>query len=177
MNFIFIRHGATDWTPESISLGPVNYPLNEEGVKQATNLLPQLKELLEEGKEIVLLSSPLQRALETAKIIATHFTLSIKILDTLQERYYGDARMDFTDAEPEHAFIQRIGKALRNIKELSEDQSKQVIVVSHAKVFERMSLQLEGEARKIGNCELHLFNIADKFHSLLSKPQECHKGL
>ena len=60
-----VRHGQTDWNLEGRFQGRIDIPLNEKGKSQAK----KTKEKLEGIKFDKVFSSPLKRALETAKII------------------------------------------------------------------------------------------------------------
>ena len=80
-----VRHGETDWNKEDKVLGRTNIPLNERGVVQAYVLANKLKE-----KRIdVVLSSPLDRAVETAAIIAREIGVPHKIEEVLIEQNFG----------------------------------------------------------------------------------------
>ena len=63
---ILVRHGLTDWNIEGRYQGRLDIPLNAEGRKQAEALRTRLENTPFER----VYSSPLQRALETAQIIA-----------------------------------------------------------------------------------------------------------
>ena len=60
-----VRHGQTDWNLEGRFQGRIDIPLNEKGKSQAK----KTKEKLEGIKFDKVFSSPLKRALETAKNI------------------------------------------------------------------------------------------------------------
>jgi alpha-ribazole phosphatase len=63
---ILVRHGLTDWNIEGRYQGRLDIPLNAEGRKQAEALRTRLENTPFER----VYSSPLQRAFETAQIIA-----------------------------------------------------------------------------------------------------------
>ncbi|TYB31933.1 MAG: histidine phosphatase family protein, partial [Candidatus Mcinerneyibacterium aminivorans] len=65
MEIYFVRHGETKGNKEKKFRGRTDYPLNENGKNQAK----KLKEKLKKYKFDKLLTSPLKRAHETAKII------------------------------------------------------------------------------------------------------------
>ena len=63
--FYFVRHGETEWNAEGRFCGRTDVPLSEAGRRQARLLGLRVKPL----RVIALYSSPLRRALETARII------------------------------------------------------------------------------------------------------------
>ena len=95
-----VRHGQTDWNLEGRFQGRIDIPLNEKGKSQAK----KTKEKLEGIKFDKVFSSPLKRALETAKIITDE---PIDIDDRIIERCNGQLEgklktecenmVDFTD--------------------------------------------------------------------------------
>jgi broad specificity phosphatase PhoE len=85
-----LRHGQTDWNIDYRLQGVTDIPLNATGIQQAQ----AAARALAEQQWDVLLSSPLTRALETAKIVATAHAWpeeSIQIDDLLLERSFGEA--------------------------------------------------------------------------------------
>src|SRR5258707_14807985 len=68
-DFLFIRHGQTDWGPQDILKGPLDLRLNEEGRRQAQHAF----EITRDNTDItspLMYSSSLVRAYETAEIFA-----------------------------------------------------------------------------------------------------------
>ena len=92
MRICFIRHGETNWNSQSLIQGIIDNPLNDNGIKQAENLATEL--LKTKIKWEVVFSSPLARALDTAKIVAKIDYLSeiiiitILLKETLENRRY-----------------------------------------------------------------------------------------
>ncbi len=85
--FLF-RHGETDWNREDRFHGHLDIPLNERGREQARALIPVLRE----AKVEALLSSDLQRTLQTAKVVADALGLPIQSDTRLREAMLGDAQ-------------------------------------------------------------------------------------
>jgi broad specificity phosphatase PhoE len=83
---VLIRHGETDWNVEGRYQGQADPPLNEKGLEQARQLVEELEE---SGLE-VLYSSPLQRARQTADILADHIEIPLHIEPRLMEIHQGE---------------------------------------------------------------------------------------
>jgi len=82
VKIILVRHGETDWNlVKRIQGGDSDTPLNENGQRQAAALAARLKD----EKITAIFSSPLQRALNTAKAIATTHQLKVQELPSLKE--------------------------------------------------------------------------------------------
>lgn len=78
---ILIRHAETQWNVLGILQGQADIPLNEDGRAQAEGLAVAV-----EGKQIdAVYASPLARAVETARPLATRRRLAITTRNDLQE--------------------------------------------------------------------------------------------
>ncbi len=85
MILYFVRHGQTDFNKEHILQGKIfDEPLNENGIKQVTELLSHLPQDFE-----VIFSSPLKRVLMSAEIIERHSHKPIIIKEEISERDFG----------------------------------------------------------------------------------------
>ena len=73
-----MRHGETDWNIERRLQGHTDIPLNQNGIKTMTEAGKRLKEQHFQVDRIV--SSPLKRAKETARVIAEQIGYSEEIL-------------------------------------------------------------------------------------------------
>lgn len=83
---LLIRHGETDWNKNKTFRGIYDVPLNENGRSQANLLRAVLKDL-----DIrAIYSSPLKRAVETAKIACGNLNIEINIEEGLIDFNYGD---------------------------------------------------------------------------------------
>lgn len=136
-----VRHGETDWNLRSLTQGSTNVPLNDTGRDQAR----ATAETLAEEPWDVIISSPLDRAYETASIIAqsTGFDDTNIVVDSdLVERGYGAAegisaqerKQRYPDkvipgAEPWDSVHTRVMRSMRRIA--TAYAGKRVIVVSH----------------------------------------------
>lgn len=83
-----VRHGETEWNRTLRLQGRTDVPLNDTGREQARALAPSL---LDDGWSAVV-SSPLSRAHETARIVADALGLPAPTTrDDLVERNFGEA--------------------------------------------------------------------------------------
>jgi len=83
---ILIRHGETDWNRELRFQGQLDVPLNAVGLEQARRVAERMaQEPLQ-----VLVSSDLQRALQTARAVAGRVQRLDPVLDVaLREQHFG----------------------------------------------------------------------------------------
>ncbi len=86
-NVWIFRHGETDWNRERRLQGHTNTPLNAQGRLQARGLARQLKPLDID----LILSSDLERALDTAREIARWTRAPLVVLPALRETGLGKA--------------------------------------------------------------------------------------
>ena len=82
MEVVLVRHGETEWSRELKHTGRTDVPLTEEGERQARVVGEALR-----GREFALvLSSPLRRALDTARLAG----FEPELREELAEWDYGD---------------------------------------------------------------------------------------
>jgi broad specificity phosphatase PhoE len=154
VDYLFVvRHGETKANEEGIEAGPLDYPLAKKGVKDAAFIAKTLSKV----KIDAVYSSPIFRAVETAKILARPHELKVKTLEELVEaklkpNFVGKKGRHHILTTPE-AFsetnddlLERTAKAIQTIKKEADGN---VIVVSHGDVITAM---LEGVVeRKVGD--------------------------
>ena len=134
-----IRHGETDWNIERRLQGHTDIPLNQNGIKTMTEAGKRLKEQHFQVDRIV--SSPLKRAKETARVIAEQIGYSEEILcdDGLMERSFGLAEgvslLEHPDLSDEKygvetiaAFRERVETVLRKYQ---SDEEQTWLLVTH----------------------------------------------
>lgn len=81
-----VRHGTTNWNLAGRLQGRTDIPLNDQGRLEAASAAAALQ-----GEEYAALyTSPLQRARQTASIIAEQVKLPVHVEDGLIERAYGE---------------------------------------------------------------------------------------
>jgi len=87
LKLILVRHGETHWNEAGlIQGGDSDIELNDTGLEQARKLAAFLKN----EPITAILSSPLQRAITTAEVIASHHQLPLEIDQGLRELKVGD---------------------------------------------------------------------------------------
>ncbi len=83
--FWFMRHGETDWNRDGLIQGSTDVPLNAAGRAQAAAAAQVLT-----GRGITAIwSSPLQRARETASVLAGALGLAVRVEPGLREAAFG----------------------------------------------------------------------------------------
>ena len=83
---IIARHGETDWNIGEVFRGRRDVALNETGLAQAEALGKHLAGLTVEA----VYSSPLKRAVDTARAIARHHDLEVSITEGLVDIAFGE---------------------------------------------------------------------------------------
>jgi len=82
---IIARHGETDWNVGEVFRGRLDVGLNETGLTQAEALGQHLAGIAVEA----VYSSPLRRALDTARSVAAHHALEVSVAQDLVDFNYG----------------------------------------------------------------------------------------
>jgi probable phosphoglycerate mutase len=177
MKLYFVRHGETDVNSglQQAHTAQFDEPLNITGIAQAEQLAEELKNVTFDA----IVSSPLQRTMQTAKIINKFHNLDVKIDDVWRElktNNYLDATswhnaFDFDNneiiegIEPIRDFFERIYMALDNLK-ATYGKDESVLVVSSGGVHQAVyayvnSLNLNGNMRlsPMKNCEYREYEV------------------
>jgi len=140
VNYLFIvRHGETRANVKGINAGPLDYPLTKKGVKEASFIAKTLSKV----KIDAVYSSPVLRAVETAKILARPHKLNVKILEELTEVKLKPEFVDKTGVhhilttpddffETNRELLERTSRAIEIIKNEAEGN---VVAVSHGDVI------------------------------------------
>lgn len=102
MGVVFlVRHGETEWNREEIFRGTVDVSLNATGMEQAGRICAAL---YGSGIDLVL-SSPLKRAVETARPLADKLGTTVMVVDQLRDMNFGEwqtlSRPEVRDRYPE----------------------------------------------------------------------------
>ncbi|OPZ85859.1 MAG: Phosphoserine phosphatase 1 [Firmicutes bacterium ADurb.Bin419] len=85
MKIYITRHGETQWNKKGLMQGWKNSDLTEKGIENAKRLGESLKDINFD----VIYSSPLDRAIETAKCINGESNTKIVLIESLKEMGFG----------------------------------------------------------------------------------------
>ena len=109
MTLVLWRHGQTDYNLEGRIQGRVDIPLNDVGRDQAASAAPDLVAL----NPAVIFSSPLERARQTAEVLASAVGLGVHVDNRLAERSFGRweglSRAQIEERWPEQFDVWRSG--------------------------------------------------------------------
>ena len=83
--FYFLNHGETDWDRDGRLAGRINAPVNDNGIAQAR----RAGEALREAKIRTICSSPQDRALMTAEIVAAQIHAPVVTIEGLRDCCFG----------------------------------------------------------------------------------------
>ena len=152
----FVRHGETEWNAKGIRQGP-DGSLTEKGRAQALATAQRFPK--HRGRPQVIISSPYERAKETAEIIGKELKIPIKYSDFLVERknpsqivgHSGEEKdvrkiVDLIDKSfhdddlrysDEENFIDLKDRARKLLKYIGRRREKRIIMVTHG-IFLKM---------------------------------------
>jgi 2,3-bisphosphoglycerate-dependent phosphoglycerate mutase len=182
---LLARHGETDWNRESRFQGHADPPLNELGREQAAELAAMLA-----GEDLAAVySSPLQRAFETARVVAEPHGLAAAPVEGLKEvdvgswealtrddvehrfpeqfRRWLDYERGWDDGESYEEMGMRVVAALEELA--ARHDGERILVVTHGGPIRAALARAEGithsEARRrgpvVGNCFVARFAVSD----------------
>ena len=198
MRLILIRHGESSWNRERRIQGISNIELNERGRKQAEKIAIALR-----GEKVdAIYSSPLKRAVDTAKAIAQVHHLEVNIepdlreldvgeLDGLREKEVnqrygefwkewrkGDGSIHLPGGESLEELQRRAWRAIQHID--GKHSNEVVIVVSHLFAIRTIICQALGlELGKSGRLKqdvaaISILNLEEQGSSLVLFNDTCH---
>ena len=170
MELGFIRHGQTDWNAQDFLQGSSDIPLNDTGRRQAHEAAAALGH----GKWEAIVSSPLSRARETARIMAADLGLELgRSYDELSERDYGQAE-GMTLEESEKHWPNRTGGGIEPLDSVvargrqaidliaAEFPGKNVAIVCHGTIIRYTLSSIAGyKLDQIHNGSVVLVDDAD----------------
>lgn len=111
-----IRHGKTDWNSKKITMGRIDIPLNEEGIKEAH--VPA--ENLSSCNIDLIICSPLARTRQTADIVNLNKNVEIKYDDRLMERSLGDLEGKPYTTDNDKLWDININTSIYNVETMSD---------------------------------------------------------
>ena len=172
---ILVRHGLTDWNTEGRYQGRLDIPLNAAGRKQAEALQHRLENTPFES----VYSSPLQRAFETAQIIARGKPIrrDARLAEIDHGDWQGKTHQEIATQWPHQwrawksdpdRFIPPGGESIANVQSrvrefLAEIKDEAILCVSHGVViqafFATMSPSLMHAGSVPSNGSLHILSL------------------
>lgn len=187
-----LRHGQTDWNIDFRLQGITDIPLNETGIAQAKDAA----QVIDSTEWDLILTSPLSRAYDTAKIVAAANNFeSVAVEHLLLERSFGEAegltheqwREKYSDSNQvpggESLPDLEVRATLLLEKLASDHAGLRVLAVSHGalirvllRIVSRGEFPREGE--RLGNACLSVFiNEAGQWHVHSYEPRTLHPDL
>jgi len=174
-----LRHGQTDWNIDLRLQGSSDIPLNDTGRAQA---LTAARSIDTQSWDAIL-SSPLSRARDTAKIVATELGKNVIVLPELIERSFGVAEgLDHAAWRKLYESGQEI-QGLESLEDLRERtqlllslivenySGKRVLAVSHGAFIRKVLTivtdgELPREGERLSNASLNTFSHKDGIWSI-----------
>ncbi len=160
-----MRHGETEWNAAGRLQGRTDIPLNETGMQQAE----ACGEYLKTFNWDVMLTSPLERARQTAEIMNRSLQLPLYEINEFIERDFGDAEgmnmqeiiaafpdRKYPNKEDGSTLLERIMLGLDKINEQYQDS--EVLLVTHGAVINTLFASLSDG--KYGRNKLKLENAS-----------------
>lgn len=187
----FVRHGITEWNKEGRTQGKIDIPLNDEGIRMSEKLANRL------GAETwsAIYTSPLQRAEQTARLIAHQQKHEAKVIVDKRLREIGEGKKEGTtqeerikkwgvmwqehqlDIEADAQVIERAKAFIEEVK--TEHTNEKIVVVSHGSFIQRVceilcpTVYLEED---IKNASLTIIMVDDENQWIIYNCVEHLKG-
>ncbi|MBU3220517.1 histidine phosphatase family protein [Clostridium algidicarnis] len=199
MNIYIARHGETKWNIEGRMQGFKNSDLTQRGIGDARSLGESLKDIDFD----CIYSSPLGRALDTAKYIRQDDNTKIILDDSLKELnlglWEGMTHEEIKEKYPiqynnfrEHPesfesqggesfleLIKRVEKGLNNI--IKDENHENILIVTHTCVIKAISIIVKGNDVKdfwnlpfINNTSLTILEVINKEIKVLLEADVSH---
>lgn len=173
MKIILVRHGETQWNALGRLQGREDIALNETGRQQAIAAGRAISRYPFSGQGPVIISSPLQRAVETARLLAGElpFSSEVRIDEVLLERDYG-AGAGLTQEQraqlyPDDAFpgledrVAAEQRIVGGVEQLARQaMERDLILVSHGEISHIFLAYLRGEKTQTGRSALRNASIS-----------------
>ncbi|HYA55778.1 MAG TPA: histidine phosphatase family protein [Nitrososphaerales archaeon] len=138
-NLFVVRHGETKANENDIDAGSLDFPLTKRGKKEAAFIAKSLAPFDID----VVCSSPVRRAVQTARILAKPHGLNPKLLDDLDEaklkpNFVGKSGRHHILESPEafqETYQELQGRVLRAVNRIRAESKTNAIMVSHGDVI------------------------------------------
>ena len=185
MKILFVRHGKDD---DRYRGGWSNLDLTDEGVEQVMELAKHLKKYKEEYNISRIVSSDLQRALTTSKIIAKELNLCITKEEAIRETNNGDlagmlneeallkypglffSSLDMDEAYPNgespREFYVRIKEWFGRFVDEHKNDKENILVVTHGGVINiiyhlvnKLEWSNKNKPFQVGTASLHILDV------------------
>ena len=177
MKIYVLRHGQTDWNAKHLFQGRADEcGLNKDGITQASKARDEIRDLVFDA----IISSPLKRAQQTAKIVSEGRKEKYILDQRLAERSYGDFEgKDYSvcpsydvlwdykikdtsrlgNVEPVEEVFNRVGELIEDLKRQFPDGT--VLLVCHGGIFKAVHYYINGFDEEtdllgfhVGNCQI-----------------------
>jgi broad specificity phosphatase PhoE len=178
-----VRHGETDWNLRRLIQGSTDIPLNETGREQARAAAHALAEQLAGEQRLIVASSDLSRAQETAAIIARELDADEpRTYPELRERSYGEAEgvgvAEFRDRwggwdtavvpgaetweQVRERAVRGLRRAIRDARQATAPAAPSLVIVSHGALIRELIRYASGgqfpaETERLANGSAHTF--------------------
>ena len=173
-----IRHGKTELNKANVLQGRSDYPLNEEGIKQAEAAAEKLKEIRFDH----VFSSPLTRAVQTAEIVCadTKAIIDERLIEMDYGPYEGSDLKSpsleiiafFSDfahnpapegMEQLDSVVSRAGDFIESIRNLSGNIPISTHAIAMKGILEYLTPDSKGAywSKYIGNCAIYVTDNKD----------------
>lgn len=167
----FVRHGQTVWNVENKICGATDSPLTERGHEQARETGRVIRARVDAGEMHVdrILTSPLSRALDTAREISAMTGIPLRVEPRLVEQNFGrwegtprdgkdfaHAKENFVDSYGGGESMLRVAQRVYSlIDDLKSEPEKTYLLVAHNGI----ARIVESYFRDMGNEEFAAFGI------------------
>ncbi|RIV29290.1 histidine phosphatase family protein [Alicyclobacillaceae bacterium I2511] len=162
MRIVLLRHGQTDWNAAGRLQGQQDIPINVNGRRQIEAVCRTWNLQFRSQNPLVpmaLVSSPLQRAYESARICGTWFNLPVTVMAEFAERGFGhlegmtkqDLLRCYGVADAEQIESSQFGvesvdalreRLMKGMTQLHQAQAGQtVLLVTHGSIIRRLLLE------------------------------------
>jgi alpha-ribazole phosphatase len=160
LEIILIRHGETEWNKERVFRGQMDMRMNSTGIAQADATAEALKDVVFDA----IYSSPLKRAMVTARRIAMPHEIAVRAADGFSDMHFGSWQ-GLTEAQVE----ERYAPLLKKWKE-SPARFRPPVGESTKKAWKRVNSQLREVLFKRGDivsirhdpCAMSVFKVLER---------------